>query len=338
MHCTRPTMPPYKSSGDINNKLKLTLLCHSSVVDEQLPLRLERENGEARSGSGGEHGEYNISISSADRLITLKKIAEAKFGIECAQQILVHRDHILEAELRQLNQCGLRHGSLVHIFDKRDVSDTLPTTTTTTKCSRKSYSITKANIINDEEDDHDQAEYGIYQDLSLESPMAVELAAERPTRNNCRRSSRKKTSPNAYSGDNKNNSPCISVSSDESGCSLRSNSNDCAFDRVNNCRSRLFYSSCRGQGGGGGDGRYGRGALAHQEARPFIEHTITTMSRSTKLNAPAVGQNSQLETIVDDLETMATAASTANGTWSRRSGLQRNERQQQQQQNYSKYY
>lgn len=115
-------------------RLKITLLCHSSAVEEKKGNSddvFEDEFGKCKTFQ-------KISISVFDRVITLKKIVEKKFGILTKDQILVYKDQILKSDLKPLSHYGLKQFSDVHIFDERDIKDS-----------------------NDEED-----LYGIYQDTN----------------------------------------------------------------------------------------------------------------------------------------------------------------------------
>jgi hypothetical protein len=62
-----------------------------------------------------------IIISVNDRVISLKKIVETKFGISCKDQILVYKDKILKSDLKSLNSFNIRQYSRIHIFDERDI-------------------------------------------------------------------------------------------------------------------------------------------------------------------------------------------------------------------------
>lgn len=120
------------------SRLKLTLLCHSSAVEEAVEKSTD-SNGEVLEDEFGKCKTFQkISISEHDRVITLKKIVEKKFGILTKDQILVYKDQILKSDLKSLSFYGLRQFSRIHIFDERDIKD------------------------NDEED-----LYGIYQDTNL---------------------------------------------------------------------------------------------------------------------------------------------------------------------------
>jgi hypothetical protein len=56
-----------------------------------------------------------------DRVITLKKIIETKFGISCKDQILVYKDQILKSDLKLLTSFNIRQYARIHIFDERDI-------------------------------------------------------------------------------------------------------------------------------------------------------------------------------------------------------------------------
>ena len=64
-----------------------------------------------------------INIPTSDRVITLKKIVETKFGILCNDQILVYKDNVLKNDLKPLHHYRLRQFSRIHIFDQRDIKD-----------------------------------------------------------------------------------------------------------------------------------------------------------------------------------------------------------------------
>lgn len=107
------------------SKIKLILLCHSSAVEESS----QDENVELRDREVY-HDEYGkcstfskVSISVNDRVITLKKLIETKFGIACTDQILVYKDKILKNDLKPLSSYKLRQFSRVHIFDERDLKE-----------------------------------------------------------------------------------------------------------------------------------------------------------------------------------------------------------------------
>ena len=74
-----------------------------------------------------EHGKCStfckIGILATDRLITLKKIVEKKFGILCDDQIIVYKDKILKNDLKTLQNYHLKQFSRIHIFDERDLKD-----------------------------------------------------------------------------------------------------------------------------------------------------------------------------------------------------------------------
>ena len=136
--------PDIYSSGDAlrnDDKLKLVLLCHSSIVE----LNQKKKNSNGNEVYEDEHGKCKtfskIAISMNDRVISLKKIVENKFGISCKDQILVYKDQILKSDLKLLHSFNIRQYSRIHIFDERDV---------------------KENAIDIEEDI-----YGIYQDAEL---------------------------------------------------------------------------------------------------------------------------------------------------------------------------
>lgn len=128
-----------------NTKLKLVLLCHSSIVEAQQERNTE-EIDQSREVYEDEFGKCftfsKISISMYDRVITLKKIIETKFDISTKDQILVYKDTILKNDLRSLHTYNLRQYSRIHIFDERDL---------------------KENVTDIDDDDL----YGIYQELNL---------------------------------------------------------------------------------------------------------------------------------------------------------------------------
>ncbi|CAF0920262.1 unnamed protein product [Brachionus calyciflorus] len=141
--------------SDEISRLKLTLLCHSSAVEEELEKNLDQNsNSEVFEDEFGKCKTFQkISISAYDRVITLKKIVERKFGILTKDQILVYKDQILKSDLKALSHYGLRQFSRIHIFDERDIKDS-----------------------NDEEEDL----YGIYQDTNLiQSNESVEEKASK---------------------------------------------------------------------------------------------------------------------------------------------------------------
>lgn len=121
------------------SRLKLTLLCHSSAVEEAQEKDSEKNDQVLDDEFGKCKTFQKISISGNDRVITLKRIVEKKFGIFTKDQILVYKDQILRNDLRPLSYYGLKQFSKIHIFDERDIKDS-----------------------NDEEDI-----YGIYQDTNL---------------------------------------------------------------------------------------------------------------------------------------------------------------------------
>lgn len=113
-------------------------MCHSSAVEEAIE-KNKNLNGEVLEDEFGKCKTFQkISIAENDRVITLKKIVERKFGIQTKDQILVYKDQILKSDLKPLSFYGLRQFSRIHIFDDRDIKD------------------------NDEED-----LYGIYQDTNM---------------------------------------------------------------------------------------------------------------------------------------------------------------------------
>lgn len=156
-----------------DDRLKLILLCHSSIVElNQDKKIIENEKREIYEDEHGTCKTFSkIIISINDRVISLKKIVEAKFGISCKDQILVYKDKILKSDLKQMNSFNIRQYSRIHIFDERDI---------------------KANA-NDIGDDL----YGIYQDADLQInesiPSKKEDIMSKSTRNDTFSSSSKKS-------------------------------------------------------------------------------------------------------------------------------------------------
>jgi hypothetical protein len=122
----------------IDEKLKLILLCHSAHIElQQQQQHLNKLNESSDNSSDsyrkqpeiyedefGKCSTYSkISISMNDRLITLKKIVEKKFGISLDDQIIVYKDKILKNDLKLLNAFHLRQFSRIHIFDERDLKE-----------------------------------------------------------------------------------------------------------------------------------------------------------------------------------------------------------------------
>jgi hypothetical protein len=62
-----------------------------------------------------------IEIYSNDRVITLKKLVESRFGIGLDDQILVYKDKVIKSDLKQLAALNVRQFARVHVFDKRDL-------------------------------------------------------------------------------------------------------------------------------------------------------------------------------------------------------------------------
>jgi len=58
-----------------------------------------------------------------DRVITLKKIVETKYGISTRHQILVYKDKILKIDLKTLSAYNVRQFSRIHVFDARDLKE-----------------------------------------------------------------------------------------------------------------------------------------------------------------------------------------------------------------------
>ena len=85
----------------------------------------EREESEyAEDEYGNKCSTYTqLELDSSDRVITLKKIVEAKFGIGLDDQILVYKDRIVKNELTQLFALNMSQFSRVHVFDKRDLNE-----------------------------------------------------------------------------------------------------------------------------------------------------------------------------------------------------------------------
>lgn len=117
--------PPQQSI----QKLKLILLCHSSAVETSLEENPEAINNinkdkEIYQDEYGKCSTFSkISIATNDRVITLKKLIENRFGIACDDQILVYKDKILNNDLKPLSSYKLRQFSRIHIFDERDIKD-----------------------------------------------------------------------------------------------------------------------------------------------------------------------------------------------------------------------
>ena len=116
------------SSQQQQQKLKLILLCHSSAVE----CSLEDENNSDRNSDKDEiyQDEYGkcstfskVNISPMDRVVTLKKLIESRFGIACDDQILVYKDKILNNDFKVLSHYKLRQFSRIHIFDERDIKE-----------------------------------------------------------------------------------------------------------------------------------------------------------------------------------------------------------------------
>lgn len=118
-------------------KLKLILLCHSSAVETSLEEggshASSRDNDDDEENDGDkeiyqdEYGKCStfskINISASDRVITLKKLIENRFGIACDDQILVYKDKILNSDLKLLSHYKLRQFARIHIFDERDIKE-----------------------------------------------------------------------------------------------------------------------------------------------------------------------------------------------------------------------
>jgi hypothetical protein len=161
-----------------NVKLNLLILCHSTAVEEQM-LEKQARNAKRRpadevldtddADSEYEEDEYGnkcstytqIEIYSNDRVITLKKLVEARFGIALDDQILVYKDKIIKNDLKQLCALNVRQFARIHIFDKRDL-----------KADQDEMDLlSKANI------------YGIYQNcnktnvVNAENPRAANVAS-----------------------------------------------------------------------------------------------------------------------------------------------------------------
>lgn len=114
-------------------KLKLILLCHSSAVEASMDktgldlVSDERISATKFDTYEDEYGKCStfskIGIPANDRVITLKKIIETKFGISCNDQILVYKDNVLKNDLKPLSFYRLKQYSRIHIFDQRDIKE-----------------------------------------------------------------------------------------------------------------------------------------------------------------------------------------------------------------------
>ena len=110
--------------------LKLVLLCHSAEIEAKMRVdNTQKERKQYYEVYEDEHGECatfsKICISGNDRLITLKKIIENKFGIACSHQIIVYKDKIMKNDLKFLYEFNLKQHSRIHIFDERDLDENM---------------------------------------------------------------------------------------------------------------------------------------------------------------------------------------------------------------------
>ena len=113
------TEPKYRIEDD---RLKLILLCHSSIVEINQDKKDRKEKSEIYEDEHGMCKTFSkIIVSINDRVITLKKIIETKFGISCKDQILVYKDQILKSDLKLLSSFNIRQYARIHIFDERDI-------------------------------------------------------------------------------------------------------------------------------------------------------------------------------------------------------------------------
>ena len=102
--------PEVSKREPVEDKLKLVILVHSSEIENNSP------NSKTST---------KISVYSNDRVITLKKIVEKKFGIACNNQIMVHEDRIMKGDLKFLNDFNLNQFDKIHIFDERDLEENI---------------------------------------------------------------------------------------------------------------------------------------------------------------------------------------------------------------------
>jgi len=105
--------------------IKLLLLVHSSEIENSNKYKksfrqelFEDEHGKCSTF-------FKIKIFSDDRVNTLKKIVERKFGISCRNQVLVHEDRIMNNDSKFLFDFKLRQLDKIHIFDNRDIEDNI---------------------------------------------------------------------------------------------------------------------------------------------------------------------------------------------------------------------
>lgn len=158
-----------------------------------------------------------ISISENDRVITLKRIIEKKFGIFTKDQILVYKDQILRNDLRPLNYYGLRQFSRIHIFDERDIKDS-----------------------NDEEDI-----YGIYQDTNLIHEAENKSKHQEVKKNQIKSEPVSKTSKSSLSSETNLNFENTSNYSNENSRHVYSNdkSSSAPFNRMGSKRMSINYTT-----------------------------------------------------------------------------------------------
>ena len=114
----------------MNDTLKLVLLCHSAEIEARMRVdQTQKERKQYYEVYEDEHGECTtfskICISGNDRLITLKKIVEKKFGIACSHQIIVYKDKIMKNDLKFLYEFNLKQHARIHIFDERDLDENM---------------------------------------------------------------------------------------------------------------------------------------------------------------------------------------------------------------------
>jgi hypothetical protein len=108
-----------------SDNLKLTLLCHSSAVElRHETIRNDLDQNAIIQDEFGKCKTFSkVAVSMFDRVITLKKIVEAKYGISTKHQILVYKDNILKSDLKTLNAYNVRQFSRIHVFDARDLKE-----------------------------------------------------------------------------------------------------------------------------------------------------------------------------------------------------------------------
>jgi len=129
--------------------LKLLLLVHSSEIENSL----KNKKSFRQELFEDEHGKCStftkINIFANDRVNTLKKIVEKKFGIACNNQILVHEDRIMNNDAKFLYDFKLRQLDKIHVFDERDLEENI--------------------------DEIENELYGVYEDFSILSDNSMTI-------------------------------------------------------------------------------------------------------------------------------------------------------------------